>query len=158
MMATARRIRWDDVPDAFALLGRAVAVGIGRGKETPFGRGRFLAADPRGGALVIGPDRSADSVHAPAGRLVDQAERLAAAFHGSADRKAWELRGFPRDWDYLGPARTICYESDKVNGGGTGRPELFIHEFSPGARAYVAGDFLAILGDKIRVDASGVRN
>lgn len=147
-------------PPALALLGRALAIGLGSGPEHSFGRGHFLAADPRGGALVIGPDRLALSI---ASRAKDDASRRAArdmrrTFHGHSEGRDWELKSFPKEWESLGPARAIVYESDKVNGGGTGSVEHFIHEFSPGARAYVSGEYLIVLGEKIRVDASGVRN
>ena len=145
-------------PQALALLGRAVAVRVGRAPETALGRSRWVAADPDGGALYIGPDSCAVSVRRVAPEHARAAQRMRREFAGELDGTTWELRGFPTSWSCLGSARTIVYRSDKVNGGGTGSVEEFIHEFSPGAVAYSAGEYILILGDKIRVDASGVRN
>lgn len=159
-MTRSKNLRWPDPPEALAFLGRAVALGVGRGEELQIGKGYFIAADPKGGILVIGPDDlAADVSHRDPN---DPARRAARAvrekFQGRIDGHEWEIHNFPRSWKALGVARSVVYESDKSNGGGTGKPELFIHEFSPGATAYSAGEFLAIVGDKIRVDASGVRN
>lgn len=160
MTRTSKQLRLTNPPEALALLGKAIALGVGSGEELKIGRGFFVAADPNGGLLIIGPDDLAMDVST---RGPDNPSRRAARavrekFHGSLDGREWEIRNFPRSWRHLGAARTIVYESDKTNGGGTGKPEHFIHEFSPGANAYSAGDFLAIVGEKIRVDASGVRN
>lgn len=155
---TAARTIGMEPPAALALLGKAVAVRIGRGPEIDLGNSRFVAADPAGGALYIGPDSSARAVTRPTPDHAKAAERLRREFAGQLDGASWSLHGFPRRWSALGPARTIVYRSDKTNGGGTGRAEDFAHEFSPGAVAYSGGDYIMILGDKIRVDASGVRN
>jgi len=160
MTRTPKQLRWTDPPEALALLGKAIALGVGSGEELQIERGFFLAADPDGGLLIIAPDNLARDVSRR--RADDPARRAARAvrekFHGSLDGREWEIQNFPRSWRHLGAARTIVYESDKTNGGGTGKSEHFIHEFSPGANAYSAGDFLAIVGEKIKVDASGVRN
>lgn len=155
------RVRLDpaSIPAAFALLARAVEVALQDGTELDFLRRRnWLAADPRGGVLLIGPDWMAEE--APRSReLPAAAVRLRGRFTGrDTDGRSWTLPRFPREWEDLGPAESILYESDKVNGGGTGRAELFRHEFSPGANAYRAGDLVAIVGKRIRVDAAGVRN
>lgn len=154
---TAQRVVVVPRPSALALLGRALAVRIGRSGETDLGSSRFLAADPNGGALYIGPDSSARLVGMP-GAKAAKAATLRKDFAGQVDGTSWDLHGFPDRWTMLGPARTIVYRSDKTNGGGTGRAEDFIHEFSSGAVAYSGRDYIMILGDKIRVDASGVRN
>jgi len=144
--------------EALSLLGKAVAVGIG-GKEFPLSAGYFLAADPAGGLLVIAHDRAAVAPKArPNAAAVRAAQETRAKFAGQLDGREWSIQGFPSTWSLVGPAGTIVYRSDKTNGGGTGKSEDFIHEFSPGAKAYRSGDFLAIVGQNIRVDASGVRN
>lgn len=137
---------------AYALLGRAVAV------EMPDGeirlRSSWLAADPRGGALLCGPDWAAFRSSGNNPEAVYLRERFTGhQIHGMT----W---GFdpPEDWDEIGEPVAIIYESDKSNGGGTGKPELFRHEFTPGGVALAAGEWLAILGQFIRVDASGIRN
>lgn len=145
-------------PEALTLLGRAIAMRIGRGQEIDLGSSRFLAADPRGGVLYIGPDSSAHPADASDAKHASAAARLRKEFAGQLDGASWTLHGFPGRWTLLGHARTIVYRSDKTNGGGTGRAEDFVHEFSAGAVAYSGRDYIMILGDKIRVDASGVRN
>ena len=137
---------------AYSLLGRAVAV------ELPGGvlkvRASWLAADPRGGALLIGPDRAAFLSSGGNPEAVYLRERFTGhEAHGIA----WAFDP-PEEWDELGEPVAILYESDKSNGGGTGKTELFRHEFHPGGAALAAGEWIAILGQHIRVDASGVRN
>lgn len=156
-MNRVRLVR-SSLPAAFALLARALEV------ETVGGvlsfSGCWLAADPDGGTLLIGPDSSVREIPGPrAAQLPPLAVRLRGRFTGrNPDGRGWEIPKLPQEWDNLGPARSILYESDKKNGGGTGRAELFRHDFSPGALAYRAGDFLAIVGDRITVDAAGIRN
>ena len=143
------------ISPAWALLGRALEVRTVSRGSLKFSR-CWLAADPRGGALLIGPDNLVkhSNAKAPADAI-----RLRERFTGDpSDGRSWSLPTLPTSWEDLGPAVSILYESDKVNGGGTGRPELFRHEFSPGATAYRVGGFLAIVGKRIRVDAAGVRN
>lgn len=147
------------LPDAFALLARAVEVELEDG-EIEFGRRSWLAADPRGRALLIGPDYHAqESAKGSRRDLPAAAVRLRGRFVGRpASGIHWTLSRLPSQWEDLGPAVSILYMSDKDNGGGTGRPELFRHDFSRGANAYRAGEYLAIVGDRIRVDAAGIRN
>ena len=152
-----------------ALLGRAHAVDLEDWGETRFrgadfrggdAGGWWLAADPAGGCLLIGSDSlvSETSKH-PQKRFGTGAASLRERFTGrKVDGRKWALPVLPAMWEDMGPALSILYESDKINGGGTGRPELFRHEFSHGAKAYRAGDFLAIVGTRIKVDAAGIRN
>ena len=149
------RLQSGTAAPAWALLGRAKEVRTESG-PVRLGSGWWLAADPRGGSLLLG----ADSVVRETSRAADpRAVYLRERFTGlDHDGRRWSLPALPEVWDDLGPALSILYESDKVNGGGTGRPELFRHEFSPGATAYRAGDLVAIVGKRIRVDAAGVRN
>ena len=110
------RLQSGTAAPSWALLGRAKEVRTESG-PVRLGSGWWLAADPRGGALLLG----ADSVVRETSRAAD-----------------------PR----------AVYLRERF----TGRPELFRHEFSPGATAYRAGDLVAIVGKRIRVDAAGVRN
>jgi len=157
---SARRVilKRDSLPDAWALLGRALAVEVVGGSFDL--AGYWFAADPNGGALLLGPDDSATELRSHEKRQMHGAAvRLREAFTGRArDGREWELPPLPREWTDNGEAVAILYESDKVNGGGTGEPELFRHEFDPGARVYASGEIIAIVGDKITVDASGVRH
>lgn len=152
---TRARLQSGTAAPSWALLGRAKELEA-TVSHVVFGPGWWLAADPRGGALLLG----ADSVVRETSRAADpRAVYLRERFTGrDHDGRRWSLPTLPETWDDLGPALSILYESDKVNGGGTGRPELFRHEFSPGATAYRAGDLVAIVGKRIRVDAAGVRN
>lgn len=138
----------------YSLLARALEVETESG--TVILRGSWLAADPDGGALLIGSDRSAKPTKRnPSRGAVGLRERFTGA---KRNGNAWEIQRLPKRWEELGKAVSILYESDKLNGGGTGKKELFKHNFSPGAMAYGAGEFLAIVGPRITVDASGVRN
>ena len=155
-MSSARLVR-SSLPDAFALLARALEVAI-PGGVLVF-RDCWLAADPKGGALLIGPDSLAQELAGSRAALPPLAVRLRGRFTGrDSDGRAWKIPAIPTEWECLGAAESIRYESDKINGGGTGRAELFRHDFSPGALAYRAGEFLAIVGDRITVDAAGIRN
>ena len=146
-----------EIPETFALLGKAVEVQTER-IECKWTSGFFLAADPDGGGLLIGPDTAARRMFEDE-RPDPEARRVREAFTGrDLDGETWELLDFPEDWLDMGPALSIVYESDKRNGGGTGKPELFEHEFSPGARAYASGRWFAIVGPEIHVNASGVVN
>ena len=156
-MSRVRLVR-SSLPDAFALLARALEVVTERGALSF--SGCWLAADPKGGTLLIGPDSQVQEIPGPlAAALPPLAVRLRGRFTGRRnDGRGWEIPRIPQEWDDLGAAESILYESDKINGGGTGLPELFRHEFSHGAKAYRAGDFLAIVGPRIKVDAAGIRN
>lgn len=141
------------LPPAFALLGGAVELECMDGAYTF--AGHWLAADPRGGALLIGEDRSAITALC----ADPHASRLRRRFTGhELAGKSWQIKRLFGEWEGIGEAVSILYESDKIHGGGTGRPELFRHEFSQGAKAYRSGEFFAIVGPKIIVDAAGIRN
>lgn len=156
----ARRVilKRDSLPDAWALLGRVLAVVTDR--ETLDFVGHWFAADPNGGALLVGPDGIASELLDYEKRQSrGAAVRVREQFTGRArDGREWELPPLPREWIERGNAVSILYESDKKNGGGTGQPELFRHEFDRGASVYSSGSFFAIVGDKITVDAAGVRH
>lgn len=151
------RVRLDrsSLPSSWALLGSVLEV-EGAARSWTF-RASWFAANPNGGALLIGPDSIAREV-AGKDRAADVV-RLREAFTGrKADGRTWTLPTLPNEWTDAGAALSILYESDKRNGGGTGSAELFRHPFDKGARVYVAGPFLAIVGEQIKVDASGVRH
>lgn len=147
------RLSPSSLPPAFALLGEAV--GLECSSVVYSFSGHWLAADPRGGALLIGEDGAALS------KLCTdpQAREMRRRFTGhELAGKSWQIRDLFGEWDEIGTADSILYESDKVHGGGTGKPELFRHEFSQGAKAYRSGEFFAIVGHRIKVDAAGIRN
>ena len=149
------RLQRSSLPSAWTLLGHVLEV-EGAAESWKF-RASWFAANPHGGALLIGPDSLATETGnriRPAGAV-----QLREAFTGrKPDGRTWELPALPGYWRDAGSALSILYESDKRNGGGTGSPELFRHPFDKGARVYVAGPFLAIVGEQITVDASGVRH
>ena len=152
---TVRLVR-SSLPAAFALLASVVEVEM-EGCSVKFSRS-WVAADPAGGALLIGSDSSVSAVDV-GGILPPLAVRLAGEFSGRKEgAHGWQIKKLPEMWEEMGKVVSILYESDKLNGGGTGKKELFRHDFSPGAMAYGAGEFLVIVGPKIKVDASGVRN
>jgi hypothetical protein len=157
-MASRVRLNRSSLPSAWSLLGKVLRV-EGDSRSWDFSASWF-AADPRGGALLIGPDSIAAPLDDYWARTVPGAAvRLREAFTGRArDGRTWELPPLPLDWTDAGKAVSILYESDKRNGGGTGKPELFRHPFDPDARVYVSGPFLSIVGEKLTVDASGVRH
>lgn len=151
------RVRLVQVPKAFALLARPLEVETDEG-VFEFRRQSWLAADPDGGALLIGPDAHALETE-PGDKMTPEAVRLRGRFVGRpAEEIAWKLNRLPLEWDEIGTAESVLYLSDKLNGGGTGKPELFRHDFSPGAMAYRSGEYLAIVGPRITVDAAGIRN
>ncbi len=152
------RLVRSSLPSAWSLLGKVVRV---EGSERAWNfRASWFAADPAGGALLVGPDAVATELESHfAKQIPGAAVRLREAFTGRAsDGRTWELPPLPLDWTDEGQALAIMYESNKLNGGGTGKPELFRHPFDPGARVYASGPFLAIVGEQITVDASGVRH
>ena len=154
-MASRVRLDRSSLPSSWALLGHVLEV-EGAARSWTF-RASWFAANPNGGALLIGPD----SIATETGDRIRPADavQLREAFTGrKADGRVWELPALPATWTDAGAALSILYESDKRNGGGTGSAELFRHPFDKGARVYVAGPFLAIVGEQIKVDASGVRH
>ena len=157
-MSSRVRLQRSSLPSAWTLLGHVLEV-EGAERSWTF-RASWFAANPNGGALLIGPDSIAKPLDDYWARTVPGAAvRLREAFTGrKSDGRTWELAPLPLDWMDEGPALSILYESDKRNGGGTGAPELFRHPFDKGARVYVAGPFLAIVGAQITVDAAGVRH
>lgn len=157
-MAARVRLNRSSLPAAWSLLGKVVRI-EGASRSWDFSASWF-AADPRGGALLIGPDSIADELRSHEAKTIPGAAvRLREAFTGrERDGRTWELPPLPLDWTDAGKAVSILYESDKRNGGGTGKPELFRHPFDPDTRVFVSGPFLSIVGDKLTVDASGVRH
>lgn len=157
-MGSRVRLQRSSLPSAWALLGHVLEV-EGAARSWTF-RASWFAANPEGGALLIGPDSIASELRSYEAKQVHGAAvRLREAFTGrERDGRTWELAPLPDVWEDAGEALSILYESDKRNGGGTGSPELFRHPFDKGARVYVAGPFLAVVGEQIKVDASGVRH
>ena len=142
-MTRSKNLRWPDPPEALAFLGRAVALGVGRGEELQIGKGYFIAADPKGGILVIGPDDlAADVSHRDPN---DPARRAARAvrekFQGRIDGHEWEIHNFPRSWKALGVARSVVYESDKSNGGGPESRNSSYTNFPPVRPPTARGNF-----------------
>lgn len=91
-----------------------------------------------------------------------KAARLFRRFNGRAPTKQ-EIGGFyvPESLIFLGRAVAIVYESDKVNGGGVGKLDRFIHEFESPCALFMderAGKQLYILGPEIKVTKSGIEN
>lgn len=67
----------------------------------------------------------------------------------------------PESLIFLGDLSAIEYVSNKFNGGGDGRRAIYRHKFKSGAKLYMdeRGSFqLYIIGNKIRVNHTGIRN
>jgi len=84
------------------------------------------------------------------------------AFHGHDPRFAtkYDLH-VPKTLVILGRAVAVEYESDKINGGGDGRKNVFRHTFS--RNTILAMDErnknqLYILGKKLKVTSAGIEN
>lgn len=84
------------------------------------------------------------------------------AFHGKKYPTKVQSTFFhvPENLILLGRAVDITYESDKLNGGGTGRKELFRHAFSRSSMLYTdeKGKQLYILGPALTVKSPGIIN
>ena len=84
------------------------------------------------------------------------------AFHGKNPRYTRKLKfHVPDKLIYLGEAHKVEYISDKLNGGGDGKPCIYVHKFKKGAKLYqdeTGKRQLYIIGPQIYVNHRGVVN
>lgn len=82
-------------------------------------------------------------------------------FHGQAPiAKAAINMHYPKGLVLLGQAVEIIYASDKKNGGGNGKLNLFKHKFAKSTMIYMdeTKKQLYILGPKLKVTSAGIVN
>lgn len=88
-----------------------------------------------------------------------QGETIYRKFNGRAPKRITRRNmSQPKSLVFIGRAHSIVYESDKRNGGGTGRPELFEHKFSPTTKIFTdeKGKRLYVFGPEMRVNSRGI--
>ena len=82
-------------------------------------------------------------------------------FHGHPVREKQEVQWQdPEKLVFLGEAIEIIYRSDKVNGGGDGKPNSFRHKFDKGTMLLTneTGRYLIIVGERLHVTDRGIVN
>lgn len=92
---------------------------------------------------------------------MNKAKKKYEDFHGKPVKRIGTIKFHePKALVHLGQAISIVYKCDKKNGGGTGRPEYFEHEFSRGVQLFTdeTGNRLFIMGGKLSVKKSGINN
>ena len=81
-------------------------------------------------------------------------------FHGKAPQRQSEVDfHVPKQLVYLGEAVAVEYKCRKVNGGGTGKTEVFRHEFESPVKLCMderSGRQLYIIGNKLIVTEAGI--
>jgi len=86
-------------------------------------------------------------------------------FHGQAPMQVREMtldvpKGFPDVLVLLGDAHTTDYVSDKKNGGGDGKKNIFTHRHKKGTILCTdaKGKALYTIGPQLKVTAAGIEN
>jgi hypothetical protein len=95
------------------------------------------------------------------GEKIMQGEAIYKKFNGFAPRKVRTINmAPPKALVCLGRAVGILYESNKVNGGGTGRLEYFKHTFHRTTKLYTdeKGKKLYVFGPQMKVNSRGIIN
>lgn len=136
-------------------LAKAVAI-ENRTKELRFPSGFVLASivPMDQGTLYIFPEsylRRTDTDSS-----VD-AEESFESFTGRKSRFVSEI-DIPETWERVGSLTHIEYESNKLNGGGTGKMEIFRHRFSSGTVLEASGYWMRITGPRLTVTQFGIEN
>ncbi len=95
-------------------------------------------------------------------RIRDNVVRLYQKFHGKLPRKEiffpWHP---PKRMVMLGRCVAVIYESNKIHGGGDGKPAQYIHEFESPVILCMderAKKQLYILGNRVKVTEHGIEN
>lgn len=148
-----------EAPESLAALADALEV-VADGRAHRCARGSILAAAPRRLLVVVPPSVRLDWSRVPSGSGRESLE-LVEAFDGYEPARQWSPLALPGpdDWQAIGAAESIMYESGKINGGGVGKNDLYRHEFAAGALAYRApGGWFCVVGPKIRTESRGIVN
>lgn len=148
-----------ELPAELAALADALEI-VADGRAHRCACGSILAAAPRRVLVVVPPSVRLDWTRIPAGSGRDSLE-LVRDFDGYEPAREWSPLSVPGpdDWQEIGAADSIMYESGKINGGGVGNRDLYRHEFAAGALAYRApGGWFCVVGPKIRVSSRGIVN
>lgn len=136
-------------------LAKAVSI-ENRTKELQFPSGFCLASIVPfdRGSLYIFPEHYLE--HTTENSSV-QAEQSFELFTGRKSRFVSSVN-VPENWQDVGSVTHIEYESDKINGGGTGKPEIFRHKFGPFTRLHSSGFWMKITGPDLTVTEFGIEN
>lgn len=90
-----------------------------------------------------------------------RAEKMYEDFQGHAYERESEIDlQKPEFLIRLGYAKEIVYESTKLNGGGDGTKNCFIHKFDKGTELFTdeCGKTLFIIGKRLQVKKSGINH
>jgi hypothetical protein len=136
-------------------LARAISI-ENRTKELRFPSGFVLvsAVPMSEGVLYVFPFAILQHTHKNSSF---EAEKSYETFTGRESRYVSEVE-IPEHWDYVASLTHIEYESDKLNGGGTGKMEIFRHRFSSGTVLESSGYWMRISGPRLTVTEFGIEN
>lgn len=129
-----------------------------QGGTVSFPRGSMLAAPADGKRYLycFAPVASETPEQDPE----EKALELYETFTGREARFSEEIQ-IPSEWENFGVAKSILYRSDKLNGGGTGKPDLFRHRFPLGNIVQISpenGEWLRIYGPRLVIEDRGIVN
>jgi hypothetical protein len=84
------------------------------------------------------------------------------AFHGKLPKRITKQKYHePKKLVLLGEAHAIEYVTNKLNGGGDGKPAIYRHKFETPCKLYMdetGKKQLYILGNKLKVTSAGIEN